>query len=47
VRIAAGRHDRHWLFGEITISINVGARIQVEGPDVPRRRDLRDRVRSS
>jgi hypothetical protein len=32
-RIAAGVTIDTWLFGEITISIRIGARIEVEGPD--------------
>ena len=32
-RIAAGVTIDTWLFGEITISISLGARIEVEGPD--------------
>ncbi len=31
--IAAGVTIDTWLFGEITISISIGARIEVEGPD--------------
>lgn len=32
-RIAAGVTIDTWLFGEITISVSLGARIEVEGPD--------------
>jgi hypothetical protein len=32
-RIAAGVTIDTWLFGEITFSINIGARIEVKGPD--------------
>ena len=32
-RIAAGVTIDIWLFGEITISVSLGARIEVEGPD--------------
>jgi len=33
LRIAAGITIDTWIFGEITISISLGARIEVEGPD--------------
>ena len=32
-RIAAGISVDMWPFGEITISVHLGARIEVEGPD--------------
>ncbi|WP_405218427.1 DUF6603 domain-containing protein [Agrococcus sp. Ld7] len=33
VRISAGITIDLWLFGEVTISISLGARVEVEGPD--------------
>ena len=46
-RIAAGVTIDTWLFGEITISISVGARIDVEGPGLPRHASRSRSVRSS
>ena len=42
-RIAAGVTIDTWIFGEITISVSLGARIHVLGPGVPRQRHLRGR----